>query len=301
MWASGRLEFHGELRVGEPHPAELRDPQGRREGGQGRADGVRHRPARGGLAARAGHRRGAGHRLRGRCPRCSCRPPPVAAPADPAWSEPVAVDPVLLFRFSALTFNGHRIHYDLPYATGVEKYPGPGRARPAAGAAADAVGRSATIRAAARRGSAFAGVRPLFHFEAPAAAGPAARRRRARPVHRQRRRACRHAGDHPLERRVSRAPGALGPAGPGLELGDDHKTAGSAADAVCIDLEDAVAPREKEASRANVARAFTELDFGAQAQAVPDERARHRLGLSATWSRSSRRPGTRSISSWCPR
>jgi 3-methylfumaryl-CoA hydratase len=28
-----------------------------------------------------------------------------------------------LFRFSAVTFNGHRIHYDLPYATGVEGYP----------------------------------------------------------------------------------------------------------------------------------------------------------------------------------
>lgn len=33
-------------------------------------------------------------------------------------------DPVLLFRYSALTWNGHRIHYDHPYATGVEGYPG---------------------------------------------------------------------------------------------------------------------------------------------------------------------------------
>jgi 3-methylfumaryl-CoA hydratase len=32
--------------------------------------------------------------------------------------------PQLLFRYSALTFNGHRIHYDSPYATGVEGYPG---------------------------------------------------------------------------------------------------------------------------------------------------------------------------------
>jgi citrate lyase subunit beta/citryl-CoA lyase len=40
------------------------------------------------------------------------------------------------------------------------------------------------------------------------------------------------------------------------------KAASSAADAVCIDLEDAVAPAEKEAARANVARAFRELDFG---------------------------------------
>ena len=30
----------------------------------------------------------------------------------------------MLFRFSALTFNGHRIHYDQPYVTGVEGYPG---------------------------------------------------------------------------------------------------------------------------------------------------------------------------------
>jgi 3-methylfumaryl-CoA hydratase len=45
---------------------------------------------------------------------------------DPAgrWQRRLATDPVLLFRFSALTYNGHRIHYDLPYATGQEGYPG---------------------------------------------------------------------------------------------------------------------------------------------------------------------------------
>jgi 3-methylfumaryl-CoA hydratase len=42
----------------------------------------------------------------------------------PRWSERCTVDEVTLFRFSALTFNGHRIHYDAPYATGVEGYPG---------------------------------------------------------------------------------------------------------------------------------------------------------------------------------
>ncbi|MFZ1643100.1 MAG: CoA ester lyase [Candidatus Contendobacter sp.] len=41
-----------------------------------------------------------------------------------------------------------------------------------------------------------------------------------------------------------------------------QKTAASSADAVCIDLEDAVAPDEKEASRANVVLAYRELDFG---------------------------------------
>jgi 3-methylfumaryl-CoA hydratase len=46
------------------------------------------------------------------------------APSDAAWSRTVTPDPVLLFRYSALTFNGHRIHYDRSYATEVEGYPG---------------------------------------------------------------------------------------------------------------------------------------------------------------------------------
>jgi 3-methylfumaryl-CoA hydratase len=51
-------------------------------------------------------------------------PAPQPAPADAAWTRTVVPDPVLLFRYSALTFNGHRIHYDLRYATEVEGYPG---------------------------------------------------------------------------------------------------------------------------------------------------------------------------------
>jgi len=39
------------------------------------------------------------------------------------WRRRVTADPVTLFRYSALTFNGHRIHYDYPYATAVEGYP----------------------------------------------------------------------------------------------------------------------------------------------------------------------------------
>jgi 3-methylfumaryl-CoA hydratase len=52
---------------------------------------------------------------------------PPAAPAartDEQFSRPITPDPVLLFRYSALTFNGHRIHYDRPYAMGEEAYPG---------------------------------------------------------------------------------------------------------------------------------------------------------------------------------
>jgi 3-methylfumaryl-CoA hydratase len=50
--------------------------------------------------------------------------PAKPAPADATWSRRVMPDEVLLFRFSALTFNGHRIHYDQPYVTGSEGYPG---------------------------------------------------------------------------------------------------------------------------------------------------------------------------------
>jgi 3-methylfumaryl-CoA hydratase len=50
---------------------------------------------------------------------------PSADPAPPgAWRREIVPDDVLLFRYSALTFNGHRIHYDHPYVTKVEGYPG---------------------------------------------------------------------------------------------------------------------------------------------------------------------------------
>jgi 3-methylfumaryl-CoA hydratase len=51
-------------------------------------------------------------------------PPPIAAPRDAAWAREVIPDDVLLFRYSALTFNGHRIHYDRRYVTEFEGYPG---------------------------------------------------------------------------------------------------------------------------------------------------------------------------------
>lgn len=50
-------------------------------------------------------------------------PPPQAAPASATWKNIVTPDPVMLFRYSALTFNGHRIHYDHRYVTGTEGYP----------------------------------------------------------------------------------------------------------------------------------------------------------------------------------
>ena len=58
--------------------------------------------------ARAGERAATGH--------------PASGGAE--WVREVKPDPVLLFRYSAVTFNSHRIHYDRPYATNVEGYPG---------------------------------------------------------------------------------------------------------------------------------------------------------------------------------
>ena len=49
---------------------------------------------------------------------------PTPAPAGAAWEREIHPDPLLLFRYSAVTFNGHRIHYDQPYVTKVEGYPG---------------------------------------------------------------------------------------------------------------------------------------------------------------------------------
>ena len=51
-------------------------------------------------------------------------PPPVASDKGASWQREVRPDDVLLFRYSALTFNGHRIHYDRKYVTEVEGYPG---------------------------------------------------------------------------------------------------------------------------------------------------------------------------------
>ena len=56
-------------------------------------------------------------------------PPGTALPTPPRheveaqWSQNFTPDTTLLFRYSALTFNGHRIHYDLPYARDEEGYP----------------------------------------------------------------------------------------------------------------------------------------------------------------------------------
>lgn len=50
-------------------------------------------------------------------------PAPEPAKAAVGWQQDVVPDSTMLFRYSALTFNGHRIHYDQDYARHVEGYP----------------------------------------------------------------------------------------------------------------------------------------------------------------------------------
>lgn len=98
-------------------------------------------------------------------------PPPQALGAVD-WREARATDPVMLFRFSALTFNGHRIHYDRTYASEVEKYPGLVVHGPLQAILLFDAARRHEPRLGPARFS-FRGVRPLFDHDALSLAGKA--------------------------------------------------------------------------------------------------------------------------------
>lgn len=122
MWAGGRIEFRRPLRIGEKARRESAilsvEPKSGRSGemvfvvvrhtlyGSGEVTAIEEQDIVYREAAKPGE------------------PQPAGKPASvqPRWRQQVAANTTLLFRFSALTFNGHRIHYDLPYATGVEHY-----------------------------------------------------------------------------------------------------------------------------------------------------------------------------------
>lgn len=123
MWAGGRLTFHKPLLVG----AEVTRTSticGVKEK-TGRSGRLVFVTVRHDLDAGEGIAISEEQDLVYREPAAGTLPEPVAAPAPAvAWLEDVNPDPVLLFRYSALTMNGHRIHYDRPYALGEESYPG---------------------------------------------------------------------------------------------------------------------------------------------------------------------------------
>ena len=97
-------------------------------------------------------------------PKVFVPPMPVPLPENLIWQQSYPVDPVVLFRFSAVTFNAHRIHYDLRYTTQVEKYPGLIVHGPLQ---AMLLLRAAEMRNPSKRAArySFRGVRPLFDFD----------------------------------------------------------------------------------------------------------------------------------------
>ena len=124
MWAGGRLQFHQPLRVGEAITRDSRIADVSVKHGRSGSlvfVTVQHLISNNtGLAITEEH----DIVYRDAPAPGAPSPTPQAAPAGETFSRLITPDPVLLFRYSALTFNGHRIHYDRPYVTGVEGYPG---------------------------------------------------------------------------------------------------------------------------------------------------------------------------------
>lgn len=124
MWAGSQLQFHQPLRIGETATRVSRIADVKvRSGRTGTLVFVKvaHEiSGASGLAITDVH-----DIVYRQAPVPGTAPPaPAQAPADPAWVREVVPDEVLLFRYSALTFNGHRIHYDQPYVTQIEGYAG---------------------------------------------------------------------------------------------------------------------------------------------------------------------------------
>ena len=163
MWAGGRLRFAGEIRIGEK--LERRSTILAVEEKTGRAGRMVFVTVEHQIGTARGEALVEEHDIvYVAIPDRFTPPPPVAPPAPVAYEEAVPIDTVKLFRFSALTFNGHRIHYDLDYTRKVEKYPGLVVHGPL---------QALLLMEAARRhrdgavpaAYSFRGVRPLFHFE----------------------------------------------------------------------------------------------------------------------------------------
>lgn len=123
LWAGSRVQFHHPLHVGDTvtRTSSIVDIS-RKDGRSGPLVfvQVRHEIGNDDIAVTEDqdivYR---DHRRPGDLPAATRKPP-----GDAIWSRDVEPDEVMLFRYSALTFNAHRIHYDRDYAMDVEGYPG---------------------------------------------------------------------------------------------------------------------------------------------------------------------------------
>ena len=124
MWAGGRIEFRRALKVGETlrRDSEILSVEPKHgKSGDLVFVTVRHTVIASGEPAAVEE-----HDIvyREAAKPGEARSPGKPAPQSAVWRRELTGDPVLLFRFSALTFNGHRIHYDLDYCRNEEHYPG---------------------------------------------------------------------------------------------------------------------------------------------------------------------------------
>jgi 3-methylfumaryl-CoA hydratase len=160
MWAGGRLRFDGVFHVGEElrRRSEILSVE-EKEGGTGRMVFVR--VGHDVTGARGGRLTEEQDIVYLAMPDRFTPPRAIPLPEAPLFRETVPVGTERLFRFSAATWNAHRIHYDLDYARRVEKYPalivhGPMQAMLLMEAAMRHTGRTpARFR--------FRGVHPMFH------------------------------------------------------------------------------------------------------------------------------------------
>jgi 3-methylfumaryl-CoA hydratase len=124
MWAGSRIEWHAPIRIGDALTRTSRiESIDRKSGKSGDLVFVLAKHV---VASSAGPVLTEEHDIVYReAPAPGSKAPiPPRARTDEAWSRRIVPDDVLLFRYSALTFNGHRIHYDRRYVTEVEGYPG---------------------------------------------------------------------------------------------------------------------------------------------------------------------------------
>lgn len=124
MWAGGRLEFRRPIKIGEPLARESEilsvEPKSGKSGNLVFVT-VRHTVTVGSDIAVVEE-----HDIvyRDAAQPGAPTPPGKPAPANAAWQRELVPDEALLFRYSALIFNAHRIHYDIDYCREVEGYPG---------------------------------------------------------------------------------------------------------------------------------------------------------------------------------
>lgn len=123
MWAGGRLQFHDELRVGDEvrRHSTIQNVAVK----QGRSGILCFVTVRHELSTVRGAVLTERHDIvyRGLGGNAAPKPDPASLPKA-EWTRELKADSTLLFRYSAITFNGHRIHYDRSYVVEEEGYPG---------------------------------------------------------------------------------------------------------------------------------------------------------------------------------